>query len=65
MEKTFDLSACLSQTGLATLIVVSCHVPLVYVQIMVSVQFPEFTVDDIEMLIGKVLSQLVNILLLF
>lgn len=52
-------------TGLGTLIVVPCHVPLVYVQIMVSVQLPEFTVNNVEMLIGKVLSQLVNILLLF
>lgn len=49
----------------ATLIIVSCHVPLVYVEIVVSVELPEFTVDNIEMLIREVLSQLVDILFLF
>lgn len=48
-----------------TLIVVSRQVSLVYVQVVICVQLPELTVDDIKMFIGEELCQLVNLFLLF
>lgn len=48
-----------------TLIVVSSQIFLVYVEVMVSVQFPEFAINDIEMLIRKIISDLIDVFFLF
>lgn len=50
---------------MGTLIVMSRQVSLVYVQVVICVQFPELTVDDIKMFIGEELCQLVNLFLFF
>ena len=34
-------------------------------EVMIRVQFPELAVDDIEMFVGEVVSDLVDILLMF
>lgn len=48
----------------STLVVVLRQVSLVDVEVVVCVQLPELTVDDIEMFIGEELCQLVHILFL-
>jgi len=47
-----------------TMITMSCQIQFVDVKIMVTVQLPEFAVYDIEMLVTKVCSHLVNVFLL-
>lgn len=47
-----------------TVIVVSRQVFGVNVQVMVSVQFPKLAVDDVEVLVGEVVSDLVDVVLL-
>jgi len=42
----------------------SCQIQFVNVKIMVTVQLPELAVYDIEMLVTKVCSHLVNVFLL-
>ena len=34
-------------------------------EVMIRVQFPELAVDDVEMFIGEVVSDLVDVLLIF
>lgn len=46
------------------MVVVSCQVFGVNVQVMVSVQLPKLAVDDVEMLVGEVVSDLVDVVLL-
>lgn len=50
---------------MGTLIIMSHQVSLVYVQVVICVQLPELTVDDIEMFIREELGQLVNLFLFF
>jgi len=47
-----------------TMITMSCQIQFVNVKIMVTVQLPELAVYDIEMLVTKVCSHLVNVFLL-
>lgn len=47
-----------------TMVVVSGQVFGVNVEVVVGVQFPELAVDDIEVLIGEVVSDLVDVVLL-
>jgi hypothetical protein len=47
------------------MITVSCQILLINVEIMVSVQLPELTVDDIEMLIAEICSHLVDVFFFF
>lgn len=58
----------LSKAGLevwgSTLVVVLRQVSLVDVEVVVCVQLPELTVDDVEMFIGEELCQLVHIFFL-
>ena len=45
-----------------TVVVVSGQVLLVNEQIVIPVQFPEFTVNHVEVLVAKILRHLVNVL---
>lgn len=47
------------------MVVVSGQVFGVDVQVMVSVQLPEFAVDDVEVLVGEVVGDLVDVVLFF
>lgn len=46
------------------MITMSCQIQFVNVKIMVTIQLPELAVYDIEMLVTKVCSHLVNVFLL-
>lgn len=46
------------------MVVVPCQVLLVDVEVVVGVQFPELTVDDIKMFIREEVCQLVDVVLL-
>lgn len=46
------------------MVVVSCQIFGVDVQVMVSVQLPKLAVDDVEVLIGEVVRDLVDVVLL-
>lgn len=46
------------------MVAVACQVLLVDEQVMVRVQLPELAVDDVEVFVGEVLSQLVHVFLL-
>ncbi len=50
---------------MGTLIIMTHQVSLVYVQVVICVQLPELTVDDIEMFIREELCQLVDLFLFF
>ena len=50
--------------GGRTLVVVPGQVPLVDEEVVVRVQLPELAVDDVEVLVGEELRQLVHVLLL-
>lgn len=50
---------------LVTVVVVSGQVLLVNEQVMVSIQLPELTVNDVEVFVAEVLSDLINVLLVF
>lgn len=47
------------------MIVISWQVFGIYVQVVVSVQLPEFAVDDVEVFIGEVVGDLVDVILFF
>lgn len=48
-----------------TLVTVPSQILLADVKIMVSVQLPEFTVYNIEVLIGEIICDLINVILFF
>lgn len=48
-----------------TLITVPSQVLLADVKVMVSIQLPEFAVDNIKVLIGKVICDLIYVILFF
>lgn len=45
-----------------TVIVVPCQIVLIDEKVMVAIQFPEFTIDDIEMFVAKVCHDLIDVL---
>lgn len=47
------------------MVVVSCQVLGINVEVMVSVQLPELAVDDIEVFVGEVVCDLVDVVLFF
>lgn len=47
------------------MIVVPCQIVLINKQVMVAIQFPKFTIDDIEMFVAEVCHNLIDILLFF
>jgi|SRR6218665_317242 len=49
----------------STLVVVSQKVGLAQKKVMVKVELPEFAVDDIEMFIGEVVDNAIDVLLIF
>lgn len=48
-----------------TMIVMSCEILFINEQIVIPVQLPKFAVNNVEMLVTKILSNLVNIFLFF
>lgn len=48
-----------------TVVIVPCQVLGVDEKVVICVQLPEFTVNDVEMLVGEIVCDLVNVILLF
>lgn len=46
------------------MVVILRQVPVVYQQVVVRVQLPELAVDDIEMFVGKIVGDLIDVRLL-